>query len=379
MKSTLLLILLANLFSQAYGQSHGDGVYKLLVGTYTKPGKSDGIYVYAFNSKTGEFSYKSEINGVKDPSFLTVSRDKKFVYAVNELSGGDGSVSAFSFDPATGQLHFLNSMGSGGNGPCYISVDDKNKFVFVGNYGGGSLSAIPINGDGSLGSDIQSFQHQGSSINKDQDKPHVHAAVLSEDNRYLFVPDLGTDKIYIYNVDVTKLKPLSPALPAFVSVKAGSGPRHFIFHPNGRFAYVIQELEGLITAFDYKNGKLNSIQTVSLLSSTYNGEKDAADAADIHISPDGKFLYGSLRSEINELVIYAIEADGQLTYVGRQSTLGKGPRNFAIDPSGNFILVGNSANDEIVIFSRNQQTGMLTPGAKKISVGAPVCLKFIVN
>lgn len=355
-------------------QSLTENSYNLLIGTYTKEGKSDGIYVYEFNSKTGKSSYRAEAAGIKNPSFLTVSEDRRYVYSVNEIGEGNGSVSAFSFDVGSGKLDYINSIGSGGNGPCYISVDKANKFAFVGNYSGGSLAAVPIRPDGSLGSSIQSIRHEGKSIAPEQQGSHVHASVLSEDNKFLFVPDLGTDKIHIYNVDVTKPNPLSPSDPAYVQVKQGSGPRHFTFHPNHKFAYSIQELMGMVTFFEYDNGKLKTVQSVNLLSKDSNGP---ADAADIHISPDGKFLYGSLRGSINELVIYAINEKGMLNYVGRQSALGKGPRNFAIDPTGNFLLVGNGGSDEINVFKRNKATGLLTPTRETIKVGSPVCLKFV--
>jgi len=377
MKSTLVIMMMM-MFSPgqpAQGQDSSSKIYNLLIGTYTSPGKSEGIYVYTFNSETGEFSYKAEAAGIKNPSFLVITQDRKHVYSVSEVGDGNGSISSFSFNPSTGKLAFLNTASSGGNGPCYVTVDDKNKYVFAGNYGGGSLSAIPIKADGSLGADIQPIRHEGSSINPgNQDKPHVHATVLSEDNRYLFVPDLGTDKVNIYKVDVDQSMPLTPASPAFVSVKAGSGPRHFTFHPNGKFAYLIQEILGIVTVFDYGDGKLNAKQSVKLPSAGSNGR---IDAADIHISPDGKFLYGSLRGDIDEIVIHAIDKNGKLTYAGRQSTLGKSPRNFAIDPTGNFLLVGNHRSDEIIIFKRDQNTGLLTPTGKKISIGAPVCLKFV--
>ncbi len=369
---TLLIPLF--MFQSIQGQNSSDNEFNLLIGTYTQPGNSDGIYVYKFNSETGEFSYRAEATGIKNPSFLTVSKDRKHVYSVSEVGDGEGGVSAFSFDASTGKLEFLNSASSGGDGPCYVSVDDKNKFVFVGNYGGGSLSAVPVNADGSLGDDIQSIQHKGSSILKNQTKPHVHAAVLSPDNTYLYVPDLGTDKVNIYKVDVTESTPLAPAEPTSANFEPGNGPRHFTFHPNGKFAYLIQEMTGNVEVFDYKKGKLNPKQSVSLPPQGYQG---SIDAADIHISPDGKFLYGSLRGNIDEVVIYKIDKRGKLTYVGRQSTLGKNPRNFAIDPTGNFLLVGNGGSDEIVIFKRNQETGLLKTTGKTIKIGKPVCLKFV--
>jgi len=317
------------------------------------------------------------VAGIKNPSYLVVSKDKKNVYSVNEIGNGKGSVSAFSFDPPTGKLEFLNTASSGGNGPCYITVDDDKKYAFAGNYGGGSLSAIPIRKDGSFGPAIQSIRHQGSSINMDQSRSHVHATVLSDDNKQLFVPDLGTDRLHIYNVDSANPNPLSVAEQAYASIEEGSGPRHFTFHPNGKYGYVIQELTGKVTVFDYQDGKLKEKQVVSIIPDTYSGKVDGVGAADIHISPDGNFLYGSLRGDTNEIVIYSIDASGSLKYAGRQSTLGSSPRNFAIDPTGNFLLVGNSGNDEIVIFKRDQQTGLLIDTDKRIAIGSPVCLKFV--
>jgi 6-phosphogluconolactonase len=356
------------------GQTSKNMQYNLLIGTYSSKDKNNGIYVYQFNAQTGEFGQRSNAADIKNPSYLAISRDGKQVYSVSEAGAGKGGVSAYSFNPSSGELKFINSVSSGGDGPCYVSVDGQNKFVFVGNYSGGSLSAIRINQDGSLNADIQTIQHEGSGVNKDrQEKPHVHSTVLSPDDRYLLVPDLGTDRVNIYSVDVTKSKPLKPAEPPFASVKPGSGPRHLTFHPNGKFAYLIQEMEGLITAFDYHKGKLESKQSITMLSSGFTGE---VGAADIHVSPDGHFLYGSNRGDANEIVIYAIDKDGKLSYAGRQSTMGKTPRNFAIDPTGNFLLAANQNSDEVIIFKRDQKTGLLTSTGKKIAVTKPVCLKF---
>lgn len=374
MKVTLVLLLFMGFLSMVQGQVSTGAIFNLLIGTYTSPGQSEGIYIYTFNSETGEFKYKAEAKGITNPSYMVVSDDRRNVYAVSEQGDGNGSVSAYAFDALSGKLNLLNTVGAGGDGPCYISVDKSKKFVFVGNYDGGSLSAIPIKADGSLSSDIQFIQHEGSSVNKsNQDKPHVHATVLSGDNRYLFVPDLGTDKVNIYSVNLSAPKPLTPAAPAFVSVKPGSGPRHFIFHPSGKVAYLIQEMMGIVTVFDYNDGKLNARQSVTMPSNGFAGK---IDAADIHTSPDGKFLYGSLRGDINELVIYAIDKKGELTFAGRQSTLGKIPRNFAIDPTGNYLLAANQNSDEIIVFKRNPKTGLLTDTGKKISISKPVCLKF---
>ncbi len=244
----------------------------------------------------------------------------------------------------------------------------------MGNYSGGNLLSIPLNSDGSFRTDVQNIHHEGSSVNKQrQEKPHVHSVVLSPDNRYLMVADLGTDKVNVYNVDVTKPKALTPAATPFTSTKPGGGPRHLTFLPNGKYAYLALELEASVVAFDYKDGKLTSKQTVSMLKPDFKG---SVSAADIHVSPDGKFLYASNRGEANEVAIFSIDGKGSLTLVGHQHVLGKTPRNFAIDPSGNFLLAANQESNSVIIFKRDQKTGLLTPTGKKIEVGKSVCLKF---
>ncbi|HEY5748840.1 MAG TPA: lactonase family protein [Chryseolinea sp.] len=373
MKTTISLLLMMCFFLTGNAQT-SPKTFNLVVGTYTNPGKSNGIYVYSFNSGTGELTYKAESAPIKNPSYLAVSTDRKHIYAVSEVGDGKESVNAFTFDPTSGKITFINSASTGGNGPCYVSVDSKNKAAFVGNYGGGSLAAVPINPDGSLSDKPQFIKHTGNSVKSNQEKPHVHATVLSNDDRYLFVPDLGTDKVNVYQVTTNKAQPLTPAAQPFASVTPGSGPRHFVFHSNGKWAYLIQEMTGVVTAFDYSNGVLKTKGSVSLPAS---GSQGKIDAADIHISPDGKFLYGSLRGDQNEIVACSIDKSGGLAVVGRQSTLGKTPRNFAIDPTGNFLLVGNQNSDNIIVFKRDQKTGLLSPTNIKISIGAPVCLKFV--
>lgn len=358
----------------AMAQAKKNGNYYLLVGTYTNAEKTNGIHVYTFDTKTGAVAEKSKFVDITNPSYIAISEDRKNVYSVSEAGEGKG-VNAFSFDVKTGKLSFLNAGSAGGNGPCYVSVDDKKKVVFTGNYGGGSLSATRLKDDGSLSSDTQVIRHEGSSVNKSrQDKPHVHAAVLSPDDRFLMVPDLGTDKVNIYKFNAREAQPLSPAAQPFAAVNPGGGPRHLTFHPNGKFAYLILEMEGAITAFDYKDGKLTNIQSITMLAPDFDGK---IGAADIHISPDGKFLYGSNRGEANDIVVYAIGKDGKLTYASRQSEGIDTPRNFAIDPTGNFLLVANQNGNDIVVFKRDQKTGQLTPTGKRIQVDKPVCLKFV--
>jgi len=374
MKTKLLLFTMMAFTTLAMAQKQKGKTYNLVVGTYTNESKTNGIHVYSFDTGTGDFAEKATALSINNPSFIVVSADKKNLYAVSEGGQGKG-ISAFSFDASTGDLNFLNSTSAGGNGPCYINVDDQKRTVFTGNYGGGSLSATKVNADGSLSDDIQVIQHEGSSVNKSrQDKPHVHAVVLSPDSRYLMVPDLGTDKVNIYRYDPAASKPLSPGPQPFVSVNPGGGPRHFTFHPNGKYAYLVLEIEGAVVAFDYKEGKLDPKQTITMLSPEFKGR---VGAADIHVASDGKFLYASNRGDANEIVIYSIDKSGKLTYAGRQSSQINTPRNFAIDPSGNFLLVGNQNGNDIAIFKRDKKTGLLTDSGKRINVDKPVCLKFV--
>lgn len=350
--------------------------YNLLIGTYPGSVNSDGIFCYEFDSQTGKVTLKSATPGIESPSYLAVSHDGKYVYSVNEVS--KGAVSSFRFDAASGKLSLINKVSSGGSSPCYVSVDDQSKYVFAGNYGSGSLAAFSLKQDGSLGNDPQYIKHEGSGIDKSrQEGPHVHCTVISPDKKYLLTSDLGTDKIDIYKIDPSlNSNPLTPAAMESVSVKPGSGPRHITFHPNGKFAYLVQEMGGMLTIFDYNEGKLSEKQSITMLSPDFKGK---VGAADIHVSADGKFLYASNRGDANEIVIYSIDKKGMLSLKGRQSSMGKAPRNFVIDPSGNFLLVANQDTNDIFVFNRDQKTGLLSPTGTKIQVVKPVCLKFIAS
>lgn len=378
MKNINLILLFTTLF--ILGCSNKDNAqtkFDLIIGTYTNTGTSEGIYVYTFDSQTGQLEYKNKTTDIENPSYLALSPDLKNVYAVSE-SGKDpiGMVYSYGYDASTGALTFKNKESAGGKGPCYVSVDNTGKYVFTANYGSGSLAAVPIMSDGSLGSAVQEIYNKGNMIDGKEGRSNMHSVVISPDNKYLFAPNLGIDKIGVYQFDSKATSnPLKPSDPEFVSLPAGSGPRHFVFHPNGKYAYLIQELNGGITAFDYNNGQLTEKQAVSFLPEGFEGRFGAAD---IHISPDGKFLYGSNRSNINEILIYSInEENGELTYVGRESSMGKAPRNFAIDPTGNFLLVANQDSDEIIVFKRDKETGLLDPANINLKVGRPVCLKFV--
>lgn len=350
--------------------------YYLITGTYTG-GLSEGIYVYRFNSGDGSFKEISHVK-ISNPSFVAVSPDEKFVYAVQEdaaNNGKGGEITAFGFNKQTGKLAYLNEQPSGGDHPCYVTVDKTGRWVVAGNYSSGSLSVLPVQPDGSLGVAASIIQHEGSGVNKQrQAKPHVHCTIFSADNRFLFVPDLGIDKVMIYAFDETTGK-LEPAPQPYARSTDGAGPRHLSFHPSGKYAYLIEELSGTVVVFDQQNGTLKSKQRISSMPA---GDTSFAGSADIHVSPDGKFLYASNRADANTIAIFSIhKRTGKLSLVGHQSTLGKTPRNFNFDPSGKFLLVGNQNSDEIVIFKRDARTGLLTDTGNRIKTGKPVCLKWI--
>ncbi len=372
MKLRLLAIQFLIVFSSFAQQDH-----YLLVGTYTS-GKSEGIYVYKFSSN-GTSGFVSSIK-TSNPSYLAISADNKFVYAVNENSDSSrftagGSVASFSFDKKTGTLSELNKQSSGGKHPCYVAIDKTGKWLAASNYSSGNFAIMHLNKNGTADSLSENVQHNGSGpVKGRQEMAHVHSTTFTPDNKYLIVADLGIDKLMMYRFDAKKGK-ATPATPPAFNCSPGSGPRHFAFHPNQRFGYVMEELSGTITGFSYSNGKLKEIQHLSSHPDGYTGVRGSAD---IHVSPDGKFLYCSNRGESNTIGMFSIDQKtGKLTLVGHQSTMGSTPRNFNFDPSGNFLLVANQQSDNIVIFKRDKKTGLLTYTGEQIQVPNPVCIKWI--
>lgn len=346
----------------------------LLIGTYDSP-KSEGIYVYRFNSQTG-FAERVGLAITSNPSFIAISPDEKFVYAVHETApqdGKGGDIAAFAFDKDNGTLRFLNRRLSGGDHPCHVEVDKTGKWLFTSNYTSGTLSVLPIHADGSLGM-ATPYQHQGMGKHPQRQKgPHAHGAIISEDNKFLFATDLGIDKVMIYSFNAST-GALAPTDQSFAQSVPGSGPRLLTFHPNHKWAYVIEELSGTVSSYNWKDGKLHSAQRISTMRGS---DTSFPGSADIHISPDGKFLYASNRGDVNNLAIFSIDKHGGLKLVGHQSTLGKTPRNFSIDPTGKFLLCENQNSDEVIIFKRDKKTGLLTDSGIRITVGKPVCIKWI--
>lgn len=367
-----LVILLLPLIGLSQKKGTSSKTFDLLIGTYTRTNESKGILVYRFDDESGKMTYLNHIDGVENPAFLTVSNDLKFVYAVN--SNKVGEVSSFKFDRSTGKLEFINKQSSSGVGPAHVAIDRDGKNVFVSNYGSGSLTVLPINGDGSLAQASQTIQDEGGSANKlRQEGPHVHSALLSKNEKILFYADLGTDKINIYNYDSSKKMPLTPAGPAFESVQPGNGPRHMDFSPDQKYLYLVQEMTAIVNVYSYNNGKLTFLQSVNMMPEAFTENS----AADIHVSPNGLFLYASNRGNANNIVAYAInKKNGRLTFVERYN-VDKTPRNFVITPSGNFMLVAAQDANNVSVYKINKATGKLTGTSVKIDVGQPVCLKLV--
>jgi 6-phosphogluconolactonase len=349
----------------------------LYVGTYTS-GKSEGIYVYRMNRISGELTQLSSIKST-NPSFLAIDRSRRYLYAVNEVPefGGKpgGAVSAFAIDSSSGNLSFLNQQPSLGADPCYLTVDRKRKNLLVANYTGGNVSVLSIQQDGSLGPATDVKQHEGSSTKEQQKAPHAHCIILDRSNQHALAADLGIDKIMIYRFDPRSGK-LIPGSQPSASLQPGAGPRHVTLHPNGKFAYVINELDSTLTTFQYNSSKgtLSTIDTVSTLPRNFS---DVSYCADVHVSPSGEFLYGSNRGH-NSIVVFAIDGrSGKLTQVQHVSTEGSWPRNFTIDPTGKFLLVANQRSDTVVSFRIDARTGRLEPAGSVAQIPAPVCLKFV--
>jgi 6-phosphogluconolactonase len=354
------------------------GELLVYVGTYTS-GKSEGIYLYRLDLASGELKHVATTKGVKDPSFIALAPGRRNLYAVNEVEdfGGkkSGALSSFAIDQRTGNLRLLNQQPSMGGAPCYVVVDRSGKFVLVANYSGGNFAVLPIRSDGSLGEATDLKQDLGSSINAArQEGPHAHCIVLHPANQFAYGCDLGTDKVMIYRFDARSGKLIPGATPS-VQLKPGAGPRHITFHPGGKYAYVVNELHATITAFahDRVQGNLKEVQTIPTLPADFTSENTSAD---IHASPDGRFLYCSNRGHDSIAAFQIAPRSGKLTFIAHQSSGGKAPRNFAIDPTGAFVLVANQKSDNIVTFRRDVKTGRLTATGHVAEVPSPVCLKF---
>lgn len=376
MKSPFRLLLLAVALLVSSLVVRAD--YFVYFGTYTGA-KSKGIYVSRM-SDDGKFSPPELAAETASPSYLAVHPKGKYLYAVGEVAKfrnqNAGAVSAYAIDGKTGMLTLLNQQSSGGGGPCHIGVDAKGRTVLVANYGGGSVKALPINKDGSLGDSGTFIQHRGSSVDKSrQEAPHGHAILVDPTQKFAVACDLGLDQVLVYKLEAAKAA-LAPNDPPFATVAPGAGPRHLAFHPKGKFVYVINEMNCTMTAFawDGKRGALSEIQTISTLPGPL---QRGYSTAEVYVHPSGRFVYGSNRGH-DSIVVYSCDPrTGRLTLVEHQPTQGRTPRHFAIDPKGRFLLAENQGSDSVVVFRIDQKTGRLVATGDKIEVGSPVCAVLV--
>lgn len=370
----LFLLLSLSVPPKAMAAAQGNSQYLVYVGTYSRE-PSKGIYCFRFDPATGKATEPELAAEIENPSFLAIHPSHKYLYAIGEISKG-GAVTAFSIDRASGKLTLLNSVSSRGGGPCHIRVDPTGRCVLIANYGSGSIAALPIQADGRLAEASAFVQHSGSGKDpKRQADPHAHSITLSPDNRFAIAADLGLDKLLVYRF-APKTGELVAHEPAYAATAPGAGPRHFAFHPSGRFAYVINELNSTVTAFRYDAGKgqFQAIESVTTLPGDFTGTNYPAD---LHLDPRGEFLYGSNRGHDSIAVFRADPKSGKLTPVEHVSTQGKAPRNFNIDPTGAWLLAANQNSNNIVLFRIDRQTGRLTPAETQLKVGFPVCIQFL--
>ena len=361
----------------------GAGDYLVYIGTNVAGPQDNTIYLYRLQAGTGALTLVSAQKGVAQPTYLTMDTGHRYLYAVSETQSyhgraNCGGVSALAIDQHTGALTLLNQQPSLGASPCYISLDRTGKNVLVANYVGGNVALLPRQANNQVAAPTDSSRHQPPlGPHKNQNSPHAHCIIPAPDNRYAFAVDLGTDKVYRYQLDAAHGKLGTPATVAF-SAKPGAGPRHLTFHPNGRWAYLENELGSTISAltYDAKTGTFQEIQTQTQLPASFTGDNSGAD---VHISPDGRFVYTSNRGD-NSLAVFAIDGgSGRLTLVQHVSTQGKTPRNFALDPSGQVLLVANQNSDNVFTYRVDKQSGKLTPTGQSVQVPSPMFVEVVAD
>ena len=358
-----------------------DRGYLVYVGTNVSGDQANTIYLYRLSPATGALTPLSQQRGGSQPSYLTMAADHRHLYAVSETGtfqgrANSGGVSAFAVDATTGALTLLDQQPSLGASPCYISLDHTDKNVLVANYTGGSVALLPLRPDGALAPAAATDEHQPPlGPHPNQDHAHAHCIIPDPANHYAFSVDLGTDKVYGYQLDAAGGQLRLLPTPAYVA-KPGTGPRHLTFHPNGRWAYLENELNSTVTAltYDAAHGTFSEIQNLSTVPVDFTGNNSGAD---VHVSPDGRFLYTSNRGD-NSLAVFSIApADGRLTLVQHVSTQGKTPRNFALDPSGRLLLVANQNSDNVFTYRIDKQSGKLTATGQSVSLPTPMFVEIL--
>ncbi len=345
----------------------------VFVGTFN-PKPKRGIYVLKLDTQKDILHKVSVVKGFMNPSYLTVSHDGNYLYAcIESQKENAGSIASFHFNAKQGSLAFLNKQRSGGENPVYLTTSENGKWLLNVNYTQASLDVFPVVDNGGINSPVQIIHFtKGSHATERQDKAHTHSVTYSPDEKFIYLPDLGDDAILSYQIDTAIRQPVKEGTLTIKNSTPGSGPRHFVFHPNGMYAYCIEEISGSISCYHYDDGMLDSIQRIM----AHEGDSSAHNSADIHISPDGKFLYASNRGDENNIAIYAIDKNGHLSLKGYQSTYGNHPRIFAIDSSGNYLIVANQISGDVVLFRRDSVTGFLSKRGKKIKIKNASCVQI---
>src|SRR5207237_964540 len=342
------------------------------------PGERGGIHAYELSTKDGRLKPLRRTVGAENPFFLALSPDRKYLYSTHAKQFGgkeNEQVAAYEVVGRTGELKLLNRQSAEGTAACYVDVDKTGKAVLVANYSSGSVAALPIKADGSLGEPASFIRHQGSSVNPARQKePHAHCIVVSPDNKYAFAADLGTDQILCYKLDPTAAK-LTPNKPPFARSPAGAGPRHLTFHPNGKRVYTINELLNSVTVFDYDAdaGALSAKQTISTLPDDFKG---TSYCADVKVTPDGRYLYGTNRGH-DSIAAYKIGEDGRLSLIAITPSLGKGPQNLAITPDGQWLLCANMAGNNVAVFRIDPKSGRLMSAGDPVKQPSPSCIMLL--
>jgi 6-phosphogluconolactonase (cycloisomerase 2 family) len=347
----------------------------VFAGSYNRASHKSGIYVYSFDTVSGKLVFVSALDNVLNPAYLDISPDGRYVCACAEaLVPGGGLVVAYRFDVGKGRLAYINKQKSMGENPVYLSIHPEGRWLVNGNYTAGSISVYSLDSSGGILPARQVITFADSSVNKERQRSaHIHATVFSPDGRYMFAPDLGADKIRCYTFDALADKPLSSALHPHTVATPGSGPRHFTFHPTLKYCYCIEEMGGTVSVYSYKNDELTSLQVIP---AHIDSIAEGYHSADIHISPDGHYLYVSDRGNENNIAIFSInQQSGTLSNVGYESTRGDHPRNFAIEPTGKYLLVANQISGDVVVFKRDTETGKLKYTGNKIKIAGVSCLK----
>jgi 6-phosphogluconolactonase len=375
-RKSLILIAVGVMFSSVAQGTKADG--PLVFISAFASGDDGAIHAYHLQTETGRLQLVHRTTDVENPFFMAVSPDHRFLYSIHAIAfGGEEheEVAAYEIDGRTGRLRLLNRQSAHGSASCYLDVDETGKTVLVANYSTGSVASLPVRKDGSLGEASSFFQHEGSSVDpKRQKGPYAHAIVVSPDNRFAFAADLGLDQVLGYRLDSATAK-LSPNRQPFVRTPAGAGPRHLTFHPNGKHVYVINELKNSVTLFDFlaESGMLIERQTISTLPEDFDG---TSHCADLKITPNGRFLYGTNRGH-DSIAVYAIGDDGRLTLVGIEPSLGQGPQNLAITPSGRLLLCANMPGDNVAVFRIDPETGGLKSVGEPVSMPKPSCIMLL--